>query len=95
MKVKFSPQVNDFDTLEYSFREESILVKLNDKEDLFDFTGMPDGVVSNMETDLDYNPVISVEKKDGDLFIELMKFVKVNDSEDEFFPGWQEVKLDG
>jgi len=59
--------------------------------DVFDFTGMPDGVaiVSEFETILPLNPFISVKRVNGEIEIEVINFIGANATETERFPSWE------
>lgn len=47
-----------------------------EETDVFDFTGMPDGVLSNVETSLTVNPILKAEKIDGVLYVTLINFLE-------------------
>lgn len=73
---------NKFD---YSFNGEKVIAKLTYDSDVdqdvtetdeFDFTGMPDGVLVDVETTLSVNPILKAERVDGVLFVTLIKFVE-------------------
>lgn len=96
MKVKYSPQVNTNDTLSYTFGNDRVLILLNDIEEIFDFGSLPDGKAETIESDVfEFCPVLSAERKEGILYLELLNFIGFDATEEERFPEWQEVKLDG
>lgn len=100
MKVLMSPQVRfDGKKIQYEFGKDIIRAKFNNKEDVFDFSDMPDGVVElpmrDIDTILDINPIMSVRKEGGVLYIELMNCIDTNATEEERFPQWFEVKYSG
>lgn len=98
MKILLSPQVNE-NKFEYKFGNDVVTARFNDKTDTFDFSEMPNGIIeepwNDIETDLDINPILSVERVDGELRIELLNFIGADATEKERFPEWFEVKDDG
>lgn len=96
MKIKYSPQFNEHDQLAYHFDDELISVTLNDQTETFDFTNMPNGRAEKIESEeFTFCPIISAERKEGTLYLELLNFIGLDATEEEKFPEWQEVKLDG
>lgn len=100
--ILYSPQFNEQDELTYQFEGDKIIATLNGKTDEFDFTGMPDGSVDNSSRDgdniitkLSICPIVSAKKEDGVLFVELLKFIKMDATEEERFPKWIEVGVNG
>jgi hypothetical protein len=98
MRVLYSPQVNEKDTLEYLFEGDKITATYNGEVDIFDFTGMPDGRANSHDrynttiiSTLPFCPVIEAEKKDGILSVKLIKFIKEDASHEDRFPDWIEV----
>ena len=99
MKILLSPQFND-GKINYTFKKDIIIAELNGVTDIFDFTEMPDGKIENPEIDIESNfgipLVLSAEKKDGVLSVELLNYIDFsNSTEEERFPEWFEVKFDG
>lgn len=98
MRVLYSPQVNLRDTLEYVFEGDKITVTYNGEIDVFDFTGMPDGVANSHDrynrtiiSTLPVCPVIEAEKRNGVLSVQLMKFIPEDAPYEDRFPDWIEV----
>ena len=91
MRMLFSPQVNNKDTLTYEFIVDKIIVTLNGEVDEFDFTDMPDGRADNIESHLTINPVQQAYKINGVLHVILLNFIDGNATEEERFPDWIEV----
>lgn len=60
-------------------------------QDVFDFTGMPNGVatVSEFETVLPLNPFISVKRVNGEIEIKVINYIGANATEAERFPVWE------
>ena len=98
MKILYSPQVNENNTIKYTFNNDKITVILNGRTDTFDFTGMPNVELNpqdDIETELDINPFVRVWRENGVLHLELLNFIQPNASYEERFPEWFEVKSDG
>lgn len=87
MKVLYSPQVNEVDSLLYTFDGDKITAMLNGQSDVFDFTSIPQGQVSNIQSTLLINPVKNAYR-DGDniLHVVLLNFVGTNASHSDLFP---------
>jgi hypothetical protein len=97
MKVLYSPQLNEADTLTYEFMDEKIIANLNGEIDTFDFTDFPDGEVSvggreeSVTTTLPICPLIRATKENGVLSVTLLNFISKDASYEERFPDWIEV----
>lgn len=92
MKVLFSPQYNPIEKIKYEFEDEIIKVTYNGITDIFDFSAMPDGEVTNIDTILPVNPIISAKRENGVLWIELLNFIGKNATEEEMFPQWKVIE---
>ena len=97
IKVFFSPQRAD-NQIEYSFCGETITIKIDDKEDAFDFSVLPDGELKRDEdsqiiTVLPVNPVISAKRVDGILHLELLNWIGKDAPYESRFPEWVELPL--
>lgn len=90
MKVLYSPQVRD-KSIEYHFGDDVITATINNESETFDFSDFPDGKAENIETSLAINPIISAERKEGILHVELVNFIDEDATEEERFPDWQVV----
>lgn len=90
MQVLYSPQRSD-NALRYEFDGEVITVYLNDEQDMFDFSQVPEGKLKAVETTLPINPIVSAERKEGVLYVELLNFIGEDATEEERFPKWQVV----
>lgn len=101
MKILFSPQVHSKgDSIEYRIDKDIINVKIEQDgethEDTFDFKGLPNGRLDiydendneRIETDLPINVLLSAEKVDGELRVELLNWISSDASEEERFPDW-------
>lgn len=94
--VKYVPQFNESEKIHYKITNECVKVSIEEKEELFDFSEMPNGIAQKIHSDIfEFCPIISAERKEGVLYLELLNFIGFDATEDEKFPEWQEVKLDG
>lgn len=96
MIIKLSPQIRDYNKIEYEISENKITATINDVSDTFDFTDIPDGKLqlydehdsvgsdgqSLIETTLDEVPILGAEKTDGVLTVEILFSIDI-DEEDE------------
>lgn len=73
MKLILTPQRSDI-KFSYNLEGDIISVTHDDISDTFDFSGLPDGIVSNIETILPINPVISAVKENGVLTVKMLAF---------------------
>lgn len=94
-----SPQVSN-QNIKYDFEEESIKVTIENISEIFDFSGLPDGRLeiagfdgkTRLETKLGVMPILSAEKKDGILYLELLNWISEDASYEERFPEWIDAK---
>lgn len=93
MRVYFSPIVGLADQIHYTFDNDKITATYKETTDTFDFTGMPDGQLdlSTLETTLEVSPIISAERVDGVLYVELLNPIPHEATEFQRFPEWIEV----
>lgn len=101
MLVLYSPQVNNDDKINYLFNQDIVTITINQTTDIFDFTGVTDGELQLyssefpfeplFETILPIMPIIKAYKEGGILYVELLKFISEDASEEEKFPEWTEV----
>jgi hypothetical protein len=73
MKIIFSPQRADFQTI-IVVDGDKLTVTVDGQTDVFDFTGMPNGKAGAISSDLTYNPVISAERVDGELIVNMINW---------------------
>lgn len=93
MQVYLSPQVNPT-SIEYSFEGDIINVTINGITDEFDFTSFPNGKIEDIttiETTLEFMPIISAERIEGILKVELLNCIGEVATYEECFPTWKEV----
>ena len=97
IKVYFSPQRAD-NQIEYSFCGEMVTARMDEIEDTFDFSNLPDGELDRREdtqikTILPVNPVISAKRIDGLLYLELLNWIGKDAPYESRFPEWVELPL--
>ncbi|HBW13777.1 MAG TPA: hypothetical protein DEF30_08175 [Proteiniclasticum sp.] len=95
MRVYFSPIfvfTEGFENITYSFENRIVTATYKGKKETFDFRGLPDGIVQEIEAEiLEFNPITHSEIVDGILYLEVMNFIRENATEFEKFPNWIEV----
>jgi hypothetical protein len=96
MKILFSPQImaKEDQQITYEFGNDVIIATIGDVTDIFDFSGLPDGIVdriSDIETTLPVNPIQRVERIDGVLYVTLLKWLPEDTPEEEMEFDWMEV----
>lgn len=90
MIIKLSPQVRDFDKIWYEIEDQKITATINDIADTFDFSGMPDGELqmyddegkSLIETTLGEVPILSANKVDGVLTVEILFSIDISEQDE-------------
>lgn len=101
MKILFTPQIPlDGDNISYMFNADSINIRVVYQgviyTDILDFKGLPNGKLDiydengneRIETDLPINVLLSAEKVNGELRVELLNWISSDASEEERFPDW-------
>ena len=97
IKVYFSPQRAD-NQIEYSFCGEMVTARIDEIEDTFDFSNLPDGELDRREdtqikTILPVCPIISAKRMDGLLYLELLNWIGKDAPYESRFPEWVELPL--
>lgn len=72
--IKYSPQRSGLDIV-YSFNDEKVTAKINSTTDTFDFSDTENGFINSVKTKLIINPIINAKRVDGELYIELLRFI--------------------
>lgn len=97
MKFKYVPQRNDINQTEI-FEGEVITITQDSLSEVFDFTDFPEGAeLTDIETILPINPIVSAKRIDGTLYIGILKPHGNLLEEGVEYPNteWQEVTTDG
>lgn len=96
MRILYSPQVRyDSDKYKITISGEAITIQYHDKTETFDFTGMPNGIGEVESEVFDFEPITSVKRVDGVLWVEILNFIGTDATHEERFPEWLEVEFDG
>lgn len=96
MRFLYSPQFNEKEKINYQFENDVVIIESGDKIETFDFSGLPNGRAEAIESDVfEFCPILSAERKEDILHLELLNYIRFDAPEDECFPKWQEVVLDG
>ena len=90
MIIKLSPQFRDNNKIWYEIENQKIIATINDVSDTFDFTDVPDGVLQLedeegndlIETTLDEIPILSAEKTDGVLTVEILFSLDIDEGDE-------------
>lgn len=97
MKILLSPQIRDANKIWYEIEGQKITATINGVSDTFDFTDMPDGVLQFwdeneneiIKTTLYDNPIISAKKENGELFVEIVFSISMEEEDERLlFPDW-------
>jgi hypothetical protein len=90
MNILFSPIRSNFN-ISYTFGNDSITAVIDGQSDTFDFSAMPNGVLDEITTTLNPNPIISAERKEGVLSVVLLNPIGEDATEAEKNPEWTVV----
>lgn len=71
MRIIYNPSSLDAD-YSIGFSGEAITATIGGATDVFDFSGMPDGATDGIQTPLRHCPVISAERVNGDLTVQMI-----------------------
>ena len=84
IKIIESPQRSDKNKISWEVDGDILTVNLNFKEEVFDFTGLPEGVAEDIEIEnLSMNPLSNVQKVGDEISVTILRFY--NESEKEVF----------
>ena len=98
MMIYQSPIVSN-KRVAYEFQGETITVHYQDQQDLFNLSFIGEGYFElfnddgsrKFPTSLPFNPIQSVERNDGVLWVKVLYFISQNATEEERFPDWFEA----
>lgn len=97
MKILYSPQFKDNDTIDYQFNGNKITVTYQGQTDTFDFSNLPDGKAlsygknPSIISTLPIQPVVEAEIINGELQVKLLKFVPFDAQQEDLYPDWVTV----
>lgn len=70
-----TPQRNDFLRAKYTVNDDMLTVKIDNVEEVFDFTELEEGAVEEIIVEkLPVNPIVSIEKIDDGLSVTVIRF---------------------
>lgn len=101
MKILLSPQARDNDKIWYEIEHQKITAINNGISDTFDFTDIPDGIMQMwddegndlIETELDESPIISARKENGELWVEIVFTIDMEEKDERLlFPDWMSLE---
>ena len=77
----YTPQRADFKA-EYMVSDDALIVKIEDIEESFDFTVLPEGIAEKIITEsLPINPIVSAEKTGDTINIKVIRFYNSDEKE--------------
>ena len=91
MKVKLTPQHNPNQVIKYTFGADSFVAEIGGITDTFDFSKVNELNPRQIKTILPVNPVVHVERVNGELRLTLINYIDKTATETEKFPEYVEV----
>ena len=91
MKVKLTPQYNPNQVIKYTFGADSFVAEMGGISDTFDFSGVSELSPRQIKTTLPMNPVVQIERVNGELQLTLINYINDEATETERFPEYMEV----
>lgn len=82
MKYQYIIQADENIRIKYKIEYRKITATMNGKTDVFDFTGFPEGRISEIQSELEFVPVREVEILDNVLYCKLVKLVDPSELKD-------------
>lgn len=77
--LNLTPQRSDFYKVSYELKDDVLKVVINDVEEVFDFTEMPNGVAKVDVEKLSVNPFVEVKRENGKLNITVIRFYSLEE----------------
>ena len=74
MRITYAPQRTDH-AISYTFDGERITATMDDQNDTFDFSALPDGEAAEIISTLDPCPVLSAKRVNGELQVTLLRAI--------------------
>lgn len=96
IELELFPQGNNkIRQISYNIEGDVLKVTINNVEEVFDFSDLPDGYLDSVEIEnLTDNPILSVRKSDGVINIRAIRFYNETERE-EFEDGYIEMEESG
>ena len=93
MHIKYA-SINRPDPIEYNFAGETVIARMGDVEDTFDFSALGDGgriLVDTIETSLPVNPIVEAYRENGHVYVILLRHYQGGGDQRTLHLDWQEV----
>ena len=91
MKVKLTPQYNPNQVIKYTFGADSFVAEMDGISDTFNFIGVSELSPRQIKTTLPINPVVQIDRVNGELQLTLINYINDEATETERFPEYMEV----
>lgn len=93
MRITYIPQRADH-AISYTFDGERITATMDDQNDTFDFSALPDGEAAEIISTLDPCPVLSAKRVNGELQVALLRAIPARPSVPEELEAWKRLWTD-
>ena len=91
MRVKLTPQYNPNQVIKYTFGADSFVAEIGGISDTFNFIGVSELSPRQIKTTLPINPVVQIDRVNGELQLTLINYINDEATETERFPEYMEV----
>ena len=91
MLIKLTPQYNPEHEIKYTFGQDSFVAEMDGVTDTFDFSRVSELDPRQIKTILPLNPVVQVDRVNGELRLTLINYIDKTATETEKFPEYVEV----
>ena len=91
MKVKLTPQYNPNQVIKYTFGADSFVAEIGGITDTFNFIEVSELSPRQIKTTLPINPVVQIERVNGELQLTLINYINEEATETERFPEFEDV----
>jgi len=91
MLIKLTPQYNPEHEIKYTFGQDLFVAEMDGVTDTFDFSRVSELDPRQIKTILPLNPVVQVDRVNGELRLTLINYIDETATETEKFPEYMEV----
>ena len=91
MLNKLTPQYNPEHEIKYTFGQDLFVAEMDGVTDTFDFSRVSELDPRQIKTILPLNPVVQVDRLNGELRLTLINYIDETATETEKFPEYMEV----
>ena len=91
MLIKLTPQYNPEHEIKYTFGQDLFVAEMDGVTDTFDFSRVSELDPKQIKTILPFNPVVQVDRINGELRLTLINYIDETATETEKFPEYMEV----